>query len=168
MSDFDDFTVVDADYLRRFHLNDAAIAALRSAEVEGIRLGANTLDSQLVLVGLMADDSNLAVKTVLHLGETPERIRAAALASFQGTQPSGESRTAFPAKLFVAEEVRDLCRLAVDEAARLGSVNSVGAEHLLLATVRADEYGSARLLKQAGMTLERTRRALRIVLGRPF
>lgn len=167
MTDFEDFTVVDADYLTRSHLNDAAIAALQAGEVEGVRTGSNALDGRLALIGLMADDNNLAAKTVRQLGETPERLRFGARALMQTSVVSDESQPMPETKLPVAEEVRQLCRLAVDEAARLGPITTIGPEHLLLAMVRDDEHSAGRLLKQAGLTLERTRRALRVVLGWP-
>ena len=166
MSDFEDFTVVDADYLARSHMNEAAIAALRAAEVEGIRIGASALDDRLVLIGLMAGDTNLAAQAVRQLGETPERIRFAARALVQ-TPPFGDEAQLPPdTKLPVTEEVRHLCRLAVDETRRLGQ-RSVGPEHLLLAMTRDDEQSAAQLLKSAGLTLERVRRALHTILGFP-
>ena len=167
MSDFEDFTVVDANYLTRLHINDAAIAALRAGEEEGTRIGSSALDDRLVLIGLMADDDNLAVQTVRQLGETPERIRFAARALVQDAPSSDVPRLTPDTMLPVAEEVRNLCRLAVDEAARLAPITSIGPEHLLLAMVRDDEQRAGRLLNQAGLTLERTRRALRVVLGWP-
>lgn len=166
MSNFEDFTVVDADYLTRFHINGAAIAALREGEIEGVRTGASALDDRLVLIGLMADDNNLAVKTVRQLGETSERIRFAARALMQN-EPIDEPPLTSDIKLPVDEEVRKLCRLAVDEAARLGSITSVGPEHLLLGLARDDEHSASHLLRQAGLTLERMRRAVRVVLGWP-
>ena len=92
MSDFEDFTVVDADSLTRLHLNDAAIAALRAGEVEGVRTGCSAIDDRLVLIGLMADDNNLAAMNVRQLGETPKRIRFAARALGQGSPLSMLSR----------------------------------------------------------------------------
>lgn len=148
-------------------MNDAAIAALRAGEEEGIRAASSALDDRLVLIGLMADDDNLAAQTVRQLGETPERIRFAARALVQESPLSDVPQPTPDTKLPVAEEVRKLCRLAVDEAARLAPFTSVGPEHLLLAMVRDDEQRAGRLLNQAGLTLERTRRALRVVLGWP-
>ena len=167
MSGYEDFMAVDADYLTRSYVNDAAIAALRAGEVEGIRIGASALDDRLVLIGLMADDDNLAAKAVRQLGETPERIRFAARALVQTPPFRDEPQLPPNTKLPVAEEVRQLCRLAVDEAARLASIKSIGPEHLLLAMTRDDEQSAAQLLKSAGLTLERTRSAVRVVLGWP-
>ena len=167
MSDFEDFTTVDADYLARSHMNEAAIAALRAAEVEGIRIGASALDDRLVLIGLMDGDTNLAAQAVRQLGETPERIRFAARALVQ-TPPFGDEAQLPPdTKLPVTEEVRQIFRLAGDEARRLGPWKAVGPEHLLLAMTRDDEQSVNPLLKGMGLTLERTRRALRTILGFP-
>ncbi len=167
MSNFEDFTVVDADYLTRSQVNDAAIAALLAGEVEGIRTGASALDDRLVFIGLMADDDNLAAQTVRRLGETPERLRFGARALAQTAAARDDVQPTSETHLPVAEEVRTLCRLAVDEAARLGPLTSVGPEHLLLAMLRDEETSAGQLLKQAGLTLERTRRAVRVVLGWP-
>lgn len=167
MADFEDFKVVDADYLTRSHVNDAAIAALQAGELEGIRTGSTALDNRLTLIGLMADENNLAAKTVRQLGETPERLRFGARALMQTSVMLDESQPSSETQLPVAEEVRQLCRLAVDEAARLQPFTTIGPEHLLLAMVREDEHSAGRLLRQAGLTLERTRRALRVVLGWP-
>lgn len=166
MPDFDEFVVVDADFLKRSRWNDTAIAALRAGEAEGLRTGASTLDGRLVLIGLMADNTNLAAETVRHLAETPERIRFAARAVVQDPPFRDQPQPISDARLPIAEEVRQLCRLAVDEAARLAA-KTVGPEHLLLAMTRTDEHSAAVLLKQAGINLDRARRALRIVIGWP-
>lgn len=167
MANFEDFVVVDDDYLRRSHMSDAAIAAFRVAEDEARRAGSATIGALPLLSGLMADRNNLAAQTVLHSAETPERISAAARSLLHSQSAQNQQQVAPDAQLPVAEEVRHLCRLAVDEAKRLAPARSCGPEHLLLAMTRDDENSAAPLLKQAGFTLERTRRALRIVLGMP-
>jgi ATP-dependent Clp protease ATP-binding subunit ClpA len=167
MADFDDFTVFNADVLKSLYVNDAAIAALRAGVEEGVHTGADALDGRLTLIGLMADEANLAVKTVRHLGETPERIRFAARGLTQAPPFSEPPHLTPDIPLSIAEEVRQMFRLAGDEARRLGPWKAVGPEHLLLAMTRDDEQSVNPLLKGMGLTLERARRAVRAILGFP-
>ena len=167
MANFEDLSMFDGDYLRRSHFNEAAIAALQKGQGEAGRLGATVLDARLALIGLMSDDANLAAKVVRQLGLTPERIGYAARTLFHEPPFDTDAQVAAHTDLPIPEELRQLCRLAVDEAMRMGA-RTVGPEHLLLAMTRDDEHCAGLLLKQAGITLERARHALRIVLGEPL
>jgi hypothetical protein len=58
--------------------------------------------------------------------------------------------------------------LAVDEAMRVPSnPRYLGSEHLLLGVIRVDAEPVDTILKAAGITLERARRARNTVLGLP-
>lgn len=166
MPNFEDFSLFDGNYLRRSHFNEAAITALQRGQGEAGRLGATALDARLALVGLMSDDTNLAAKMVRQLGQTPERIGYAARTLFHEPPFDTDAQATPHADLPIPEELRQLCRLAVDEAMRMGA-RTVGPEHLLLAMTRDDDHSAGQLLKQAGVTLERARHVLRIVLGEP-
>jgi ATP-dependent Clp protease ATP-binding subunit ClpA len=170
MGNADEAEVFDEEYFRQQLFNVEALTALRSAQAEAFALGESKIDSQLLLLGLMIHPENVAVAVVRALGETPERIQQA-IHSLQANKASSivppvsvpESTLAlFP----FDTQAKLACRLAVDEAVRIPSnPRCVGSEHLLLGVIRVGSEPLDAVLKSAGITLERTRRAISSVRG---
>jgi transposase-like protein len=61
-----------------------------------------------------------------------------------------------PSPLLTAPDVRRVLQYAREEAAALGE-GGMGSEHMVLAILRADDLPAARLLREAGVALDRAR-----------
>ncbi len=173
MANFDAADVLDESYFRQQLFNAEALAAIRSASAEATSRGQREIDPILLLLGLMENDSSVAVAIVRALGETPERIHYATRSLLgDATAPRVPPTSAYDTSASTAfqlnESAREACRLAVDEAVRVFSnPRYLGSEHLLLGVVRVDSEPLDRILKPAALTLERVRRARNTVLGIP-
>ncbi|MEO0947097.1 MAG: Clp protease N-terminal domain-containing protein, partial [Cyanobacteria bacterium J06641_5] len=118
--------------------DDKAVIAVELAQQEARRLGLRHVSSELLLVGLVAREDNLAASILQGLQLTLPRVRAevekeAELVFEKGIGP-------VPLEIPFTAEVKQSLEQAVFEARQLGQ--SIGPEHLLLALMRNPETGA--------------------------
>lgn len=122
--------------------------ALFFAQEAAAQLGAERVDAEHLLLGLVHHEETV-VATILHeIGISGTRIRSAV----ERLTARGSSDGVAQRELtYLAQRVLNL---AEEEAAERGS-SLVGGEHLLLALLRIDEGISGRVLGNLGITWER-------------
>jgi len=171
MAGFDNLDALDEGYLRRTHFNDAAVAAVQDAGAELKLRDRYDLDAPALVLGLLHDRGGVVARIIRHLGETPERVDRAVRSlvdrSTSAQVPPGSGEGGAKPLLRLTPEVRQVFKIAIDEAMRTyADPRFVGPEHLLLGIIRVDADDLGVVMKQAGISLERARRARDEVLGR--
>ena len=131
--------------------SEGARKALSRAQVEARRLGHSYIDTEHILLGIVADESGLAAKVLTNLGASLNKVQAAVefVVGKGGKQTTGE-------EISLAPRAKRVIELAVDEARRLNS-NYIGTEHLLLGLLSGREGVACSVLESFGVTLERAR-----------
>jgi len=131
-------------------LTDPARRALELARTEARSRGSGSIETEHILLGLIALDEGLAATVLSNLGIDPRKVRTAIeFLLGHGDEPyAGELRLSAPAKRAV--------RFAGQEAGRLGHQN-IGTEHLLLGLVREGHGIAAGVLKSLDVGLSEAR-----------
>jgi hypothetical protein len=114
---------------------------------EAARLGAETLATEALLLGLIREPDNGAARLLDRLGIALGRLQAAL------EQPPSAGIAAPTRDLPTSSRVREVLDLAYAEA----EDQEIGTEHLLLGVIRQKESAAARLLVSLGATETRTR-----------
>jgi len=128
--------------------SERARKALTKAQEEAQRFGHNYIDTEHILLGLLADDEGMASRVIVNLGVAPTKIRA----GVEFVVGRGERSTI--GEVGLTPRAKRVIELAVDEARHL-SHSYIGTEHLLLGLLREREGGAASVLESFGITLER-------------
>jgi ATP-dependent Clp protease ATP-binding subunit ClpA len=111
-----------------------------------------------VLIGILDEGGNLAVKVLANLDVEANDLRAELRASV-GTASEGAPAGHLP---FTPQSKRAL-ELTAKEALRLGH-NYIGSEHLLLGLLATEEGGASKMLRRMGIELHTTRLAVVMAL----
>jgi ATP-dependent Clp protease ATP-binding subunit ClpA len=111
-----------------------------------------------VLIGILDEGGNLAVKVLANLDVEANDLRAELRASV-GTASEGAPAGHLP---FTPQSKRAL-ELTAKEALRLGH-NYIGSEHLLLGLLATEEGGASKVLRRMGIELHTTRLAVVMAL----
>lgn len=130
--------------------SEGARKALSRAQVEANRLGHSYIDTEHILLGIVADESGIAAKVLANLGATLNKVQAAV----EFVVGKGEKQGT--GEINLAPRAKRVIELAVDEARRLNS-NYIGSEHLLLGLLSGREGVACSVLESFGVTLERAR-----------
>ena len=128
--------------------SERARRTLTRAQEEAQHFGHNYIDTEHILLGLIAEEDGVASKVLANLGVVPNKVRAAVeFVVGRGERPSiGE--------VGLTPRAKRVIELAVDEARRLNH-SYIGTEHLLLGLLRESEGTAASVLESFGITLER-------------
>lgn len=131
--------------------SEGARKALSRAQVEARRLGHSYIDTEHILLGIVADESGIAAKVLTNLGASLNKVQAAVefVVGKGGKQTAGED-------ISLAPRAKRVIELAVEEARRLNS-NYIGTEHLLLGLLSGREGVACSVLESFEVTLERAR-----------
>jgi len=105
------------------------------------------IDTEHILLGLIAEEDGVACKVLNNLGVPASKIRAAVEFVVGRGNDQAQARWAYARAKRVIE-------LAVDEARRLNH-SYIGTEHLLLGLLREHEGTAASVLESFGITLEK-------------
>lgn len=134
--------------------SEGARKVLTRAQEEAKRLGHSYIDTEHILLGIVADESGVAAKVLGNLGVPLNKIQAAVefAVGRGGKQTVGE--------ISLAPRAKKAIELAVDEARRLSS-NYIGSEHLLLGLLCGKEGVACSVLESFGIALEQTREEVR-------
>ncbi len=130
--------------------SEGARRVLMRAQEEARRLGHSYIDTEHILLGVIADESGIGAKVLTNLGVPLNKVQAAVefVVGKGGKQTSGE--------VSLAPRAKRIIELAVDEARRFNS-NYIGTEHLLLGLLRGSEGVASNVLESFGITLEQAR-----------
>ena len=128
--------------------SERARRALTRAQEEAQRFGHNYIDTEHILLGLIAEEDSVASKVLLNLGVAPDKIMAAV----ESMVARGERSSI--GEVGLTPRAKRIIELAVDDARRLNH-SYIGTEHLLLGLLREHEGNAANVLDGFGVTLER-------------
>jgi len=131
--------------------SEGARRTLTRAQGEAQRLGHAYIDTEHILLGLVAEESGIAIKVLNNLGISLNKVQAA----IEFVTGKGERRGA-SGDIDLAPGAKKAIELAVDEARRLNS-SHIGSEHLLLGLLREGHGVACNVLESLGITLERAR-----------
>ncbi|MBM4453200.1 MAG: ATP-dependent Clp protease ATP-binding subunit [Chloroflexi bacterium] len=138
--------------------SERARRALTRAQEEAQRFGHNYIDTEHILLGLLADEEGVASKVIVNLGVAPPKVRA----GVEFVVGRGERSTI--GEVGLTPRAKRVIELAVDEARRLNH-SYIGTEHLLLGLLREREGGAASVLESFGITLERVQTEINNLLS---
>ena len=116
------------------------------------RLGHDYIGTEHLLLGVIEEGGNLALRVLECLEIDPGDLRAELEASIESGSSSDTDRLPF------TPQAKKSLDLASQEAVQLGH-NYVGCEHLLLGLVAEDKGLAGRVLRRLGVELRVTRRA---------
>lgn len=120
------------------------------AHKEAESLGESFITTEHLLLGLIRENTNLAINILERMGISPEKIRGEIN---RQTTKNAEHHSQGIQLTPTAKRVIDL---AYDEARRMND-NYIGPEHILLGLVREGEGHAARILYNLGADIDRTR-----------
>jgi ATP-dependent Clp protease ATP-binding subunit ClpC len=138
--------------------SERARRALTRAQEEAQRFGHNYIDTEHILLGLIAEEDSVASKVLANLGVLPNKIRAAV----EFVVGRGE-RSAI-GEVGLTPRAKRVIELAVDEARRL-SHSYIGTEHLLLGLLRDREGAAVGVLESFGVTFDKAQSEINNVLS---
>lgn len=158
----DDEALTANDFSR---FTDRARHAIVEGQEEARRAGNDHINTEHILLGLLAVPEGLAAKAMVSCGATVEQVRAAAVATLEPAVAD------VPGHIPFTTVAKKTLELTFREAVRLGH-NYVGTEHILLGLLSDDDSTATAVLRGVGITkdaaeqhilaaLERIRQQLR-------
>jgi len=138
--------------------SERARRALTRAQEEAQHFGHNYIDTEHVLLGLIAEEEGVASKVLNNLGVSASKVRAAVEFVI------GRGERASIGEVGLTPRAKRVIELAVDEARRLNH-NYIGTEHLLLGLLREREGAVVGVLESFGITLERVQTEINSLLS---
>ncbi|WP_042414045.1 Clp protease N-terminal domain-containing protein [Streptacidiphilus anmyonensis] len=130
-----------------------------SVELAHQAAGEGPVGTRHLLVGLIDEGGNLAVRLLPALGEEPDALREAALASTADEPLPNATGAAGGFWTGLTMPARSAIGAALEAALELGH-NYIGCEHLLLGLLAEEESGAGRILHAAGLDATAVRRAI--------
>jgi ATP-dependent Clp protease ATP-binding subunit ClpC len=127
--------------------------AIACAQDEARELRHRAVGTEHLLLGVLDEGGNLALKVLEVLEVEPDDLRSELLASMEGPSEEGRGRTRFTS---LSKKVLES---SMKESVRLGH-NYIGCEHLLLGLVATEEGLAGSVLRRMGVELNTTRRAV--------
>ena len=138
--------------------SEGARKVLTQAQMEAQRLGHSYIDTEHILLGLVADESGIGAKALKNLGVSLNKVQAAV----EFVVGKGERQSS--RELDLAPRAKRVIEFAVDEARRSSS-SYIGSEHLLLGLLRESEGVASSILQSFGITLEQARTEVNRIVG---
>ena len=130
--------------------SEGARKVLARAQIEAQRLGHSYIDTEHILLGIVAEETGVAAKVLINLGIPLKKVQAAV----EFVVGKGDKQTT--GDISLAPRAKKVIELAVDEARHFNS-NYIGTEHLLLGLIRGKEGVASNVLDSLGITIEKTR-----------
>lgn len=138
--------------------SERARRSLTRAQEEAQHFGHNYIDTEHILLGLVAEEEGVASKVLNNLDVSASKIRAAVEFVI------GRGERASIGEVGLTPRAKRVIELAVDEARRLNH-NYIGTEHLLLGLLREREGAAVGVLESFGITLERVQTEINTLLS---
>lgn len=153
-----DAPVQEPAYGPFLHFTPRARQAIAHAQTEAANHGHDHVGTEHLLLGILDEGANLALKVLQSLDIEPDDLRSELIASLPpaATHPDGQVPFAPLAKKSL--------ELTTKEALGLGH-NYVGCEHLLLGLLATEHGLASRVLRRMGVELRTTRRAVGAALS---
>jgi len=139
---------------------ERAIRVIMSAQNEAKRLGADFVGAEHLLIGMIAEEESIVIKTLEHFNVDPAFIRSRLEEEARALAPVAAGGPEIP---FNAQ-VKKVIELAWEEARGLGH-SHVGTEHLFLGILREGAGVTGRVLAEAGLTASAARSKVVSLLG---
>lgn len=131
---------------------------LQLAQEEAIRMKHEAIGTEHILLGLIREGTGIAAKALDAIDVRPEIIE-------QGIEELvGIGDQEVVASVHYTPRAKKVIELSVDESRKLGH-SYIGTEHLLLALIREGEGIAARVLGNAGVSLNKARQQVLQLLG---
>ncbi len=130
--------------------SEGARKVLARAQIEAQRLGHSYIDTEHILLGIVAEETGVAAKVLINLGIPLKKVQAAV----EFVVGKGDKQTT--GDISLAPRAKKVIELAVDEARHFNS-NYIGTEHLLLGLIRGKDGVASNVLDSLGITIEKTR-----------
>jgi methylenetetrahydrofolate dehydrogenase (NADP+)/methenyltetrahydrofolate cyclohydrolase len=137
---------------------ERARRVLTLAQEEALRFNHNYIGTEHLLLGLIREGDGVAAKALANLGVELNKVRSAVEVII------GRGDRAVMGEIGLTPRAKKIIELAVDEARRMGH-HYIGTEHLLLGMVREGEGVAAGVLESLGVSLDRARREVGLIVG---
>lgn len=131
---------------------------LQLAQEEAIRLKHESIGTEHILLGLIREGSGIAAKALEAIEVDPKVIEAGI------EELVGAGKEEVGPIVNYTPRAKKVIELSVDESRKLGH-SYIGTEHLLLALIREGEGVAARVLNNAGVSLNKARQQVLQLLG---
>jgi excisionase family DNA binding protein len=132
---------------------------LARADEEARRYNHTGVGTEHVLLALMSEGEGIAVKTLASLQVQEHEIRQ----QIETLHPEEHDHPVVEGMIGVTAQGKASLELAVQEARSLDH-HYLGTEHLLLGLLREEEGLGGQVLRQAGISLEKTREVIKSLL----
>ena len=128
------------------------------ARDEARRLGHPAVGTEHLLLGLLREGEGIAARSLQALGVNADKVRK------EVEKIVAPGKPGFGEEIGLTPRAKKVLELAQEEGRRQG-VSYVGTEHILLGLIREGEGVAARVLVNQGLTLEKVRRQVLMLLG---
>lgn len=140
------------------HFTQRAQKVLQLAQEEAIRMKHDAIGTEHILLGLIREGGGIAAKALEAIEVTPEVIE-------EGIEKLvGVGTKEVGPVVHYTPRAKKVIELSVDESRKLGHTY-IGTEHILLALIREGEGVAARVLNNAGVSLNKARQQVLQLLG---
>jgi ATP-dependent Clp protease ATP-binding subunit ClpC len=136
---------------------DTARRVVVHAKEEALQLDHDHIGTEHILLGLLRDDTETAVRVLTSLGAGLAPARA------QVEEMAGRGTPGSTGDIPFTPRAKKVLELSLREALQLGH-NYIGSEHILLGLLREGEGGGAQVLRGLGVDFEQLRRGILAVL----
>ncbi|MBR1617924.1 AAA family ATPase, partial [bacterium] len=137
---------------------EKAIRVIMLAQEESRRLGHNFVGTEQLLLGLIAEGTGIASKTLKGMGVNIKEARE------EVEKIIGRGSGFVAVEIPFTPRAKKVLELSWDEARQLGH-NYIGTEHLLLGLIREGEGVAAKVLENLGVDLNKCRTNIIKMLG---
>ena len=137
---------------------EKAIRVIMLAQEESRRLGHNFVGTEQLLLGLIAEGTGIAAKTLKSMGVNIKDARE------EVEKIIGRGCGFVAVEIPFTPRAKKVLELSWDEARQLGH-NYIGTEHLLLGLIREGEGVAAKVLENLGVELNKCRSNIIKMLG---
>ena len=153
--------VVDIKSKNQFgdRFTDQARKVLALASEEARQYNHTGVGSEHLLLAILSEGEGIAVKALTQLQLQPGEVRA----QIETLHPAGEQPVG-NGQIGLTAQGKASIELAVQEAQALGH-HYIGTEHLLLGLLREEKEPGGQVLRDAGLTLEKTRELVQQLLA---
>jgi len=138
--------------------SERARRVLTHAQEEAQRFGHNYIDTEHILLGLIAEEEGVASKVLSNMGVAPNKVRAAV------EFVVGRGERSSIGEVGLTPRAKRVIEAAVDEARRLNH-SYIGTEHLLLGLLREREGAAVGVLESFGVTFDKAQAEINSLLS---
>jgi methylenetetrahydrofolate dehydrogenase (NADP+)/methenyltetrahydrofolate cyclohydrolase len=146
-----------ADRFDKF--TERARRVLTLAQEEALRFNHNYIGTEHLLLGLVREGEGVAAKVLASMGVELDRVQSAVELLI------GRGEQVVYGEIGLTPRAKKVIELSVDEARGLGK-HHIGTEHLLLGLIREGEGIASGVLETQNVSLDRTRAAVLLLIGR--